>query len=128
MSAKISLTAAFFLIAAPSMACASTRAVANAAPMTCRAHQSQPGTVLAQDEQPSMGTTNSDDNSDSESDANENDNDNSNQNADSDQTDQNAAGDTQSVPPTVLGGPDNDQDEPQQAPMNSYPQPANPYQ
>jgi hypothetical protein len=128
MIPKISLTAAFFLLAAPPLACASTRAAANAAPMTCRAHQSQPGMMLAQDEQPSTGTTNSDDNSDNDSDANDNDNDNGNQNADSDQTDQNAAGDAQPIPPTVLGAPDNDQDEPQQAPMNSYPQPANPYQ
>ena len=133
MIPKISLAAAFLLMMAPPMACASTRTLSNAAPITFGAHQSQPGVVLAQDGQPSMGTTNNDSDSDADNDNDDNDNDsndndNDNQNADGNQTDQNAAGDAQQVPPTVLGSPDNDQDQSQQAPTNSYPQPVNPYQ
>jgi hypothetical protein len=133
MIPKISLAAAFLLMMAPPMACASNRDAANFAPVTCQAHESPMSMVLAQDGQPSMGTTDSDnDNStdndnDSGDNADENQNADNGQNGDNAQTDQNAGGDEQTVPPTVLG-PDNDQSEPRQAPMNPFSQPVNPYQ
>ena len=69
MIPKISLAAAFLLMMAPPMACASnSRRFRNAAPITSGAHQSQPGVVLAQDGQPSMGTTNNDNDSDGDND------------------------------------------------------------
>jgi hypothetical protein len=143
MIPKISLAAAFLLMMAPPMACASTRAAANNARMTCQPNQSPPGIVLAQDGQPSMGTTDNDsdnDNSnDNDNDSNDNADENQNaengqnvdngQNADTSQADQNAGGDSQPIPPTVLG-PDSDQGEPRQAPqqINPFSQPVNPYQ
>jgi hypothetical protein len=129
MIPKISLAAAFVLMMAPPMACASNHDVASCAPITRQANQSVPEIVLAQDSQdaPSMGTTDSDNDNSSDNDNDSNDSADDNQNGDSAQTDQNAAGDDQAIPPTVLG-PDNDQSEPRQAPMNSYPQPVNPYQ
>jgi hypothetical protein len=142
MIPKISLAAAFLLMMAPPMAYASTRDAANSAPITCRTHQSASGIVLAQDGQPSMGTTendnDNDNNGDNDNDANDNADENQNadngqsadngQNGDDGQTDQNAAGDNQQIPPTILG-PDNDEGEPKQAPqMNGYSQPVNPYQ
>jgi hypothetical protein len=138
MIPKISLAAAFLLMMAPPMACASNRDAANSAPITCRTPQSASGIVLAQDGQdgqPSMGTTENDNDSDNagdnDNDSNDNADDNQNadngENGDNGQTDQNAAGDTQTIPPTILG-PD-DQGEPRQAPqMNGYSQPVNPYQ
>jgi|HubBroStandDraft_1064217.scaffolds.fasta_scaffold77612_3 hypothetical protein len=129
MIPRISLAAAFVLMMAPPMARASTRDAASGAPITCGAQVTPPGTVLAQDEQssPSMGTTNNDsdddNSSDSDNDNDSNDNDNDNQNANGNQSDQNASGDDQQIPPTVLGSPDNDQSQSQQAP-----QPVNPYQ
>lgn len=129
MIPKISLAAAFVLMTAPPMACASNHEVANSAPITRQANQSVPKVVLAQDAQdaPSMGTTDNDNDNNGDNDNDANDNADDNQNGDGAQTDQNAAGDDQTIPPTVLG-PDNDQSEPRQAPMNSYPQPVNPYQ
>ena len=140
MIPKISLAAAFFLMIAPPIVCASNRGTANSAPITCRTRQSPSGIVLAQDGQngqTSMGTTDNDndndnDNSgDNDNDSNDNADENQNadngQNADTSQADENAAGDNQPIPPTVLG-PDNDQGEPRQAPMNPFSQPVNPYQ
>jgi hypothetical protein len=144
MIPKISLAAAFVLMMAPPMACASNRDAANSAPITCRTHQSPAKIVLAQDGQdgqPSMGTTDNDNDNDN-ADDNDNDNDNADgnqnaenqnadngQNGDTGQTDQNAGGNYQPIPPTVLG-PDNDQSEPRQAPqqINPFSQPVNPYQ
>ena len=141
MIPKISLAAAFVLMIAPPIACASARDAANSAPVTYRTHQSPAKIVLAQDGQdgqPSMGTTDND-NDNENADDNDNDNDNDNadgnqnadngQNGDTGQTDQNAGGDYQPIPPTVLG-PDSDQTEPRQAPqqINPFSQPANPYQ
>ena len=136
MIPKISLAAAFVLMVAPPMACASNHEVANSAPITRQANHSLPKVVLAQDGQdaPSMGTTdndidNSNDNNNDNNNNNSNDSADDNQNSDSGQTDQNAAGDDQTVPPTVLGSPDNGPGDPGQAPQtNSYPQPVNPYQ
>ena len=124
MFAKISLTAAFFLMVAPSMAFTSSRAVAGSSPIT---HRAPLGMVLAQDAQPAMGTSNNDNDSDNDSDSDDTAADN--QNAESAQTDQNAVGDNQPIPPTVLGQPEGEQLEPRQDPMNSYQQqPVNPYQ
>jgi len=132
MIPRISLAAAFLLMMAPPMACASTRGPASGAPITRRAQVSPPDTVLAQDSQSSMGTTDNDSDNDNSNDNDNDSNDNAddNQNANSNETDQNAAGDDQQqIPSTVLGAPDNDQSESPQAPENnSYPQPANPYQ
>jgi hypothetical protein len=63
---------------------------------------------------------------DSNDNADENQNADNGQNADTSQADQNAGGDYQTIPPTILG-PD-DQSEPRQAPMNGYLQPVNPNQ
>lgn len=128
MIAKISMTAAFLLMVAPPIgARASSRVDSNTVRMTWQAHKSPLNMVLAQDGQPSMGTTENDDDDSKDNDNDSNDNADDNQNADSDQTDQNAD-DTPAIPPTVLGQPDNEQPEPRQAPMNAYPQPVNPYQ
>jgi hypothetical protein len=122
MFAKISLTAAFLLMVAPPIACASSRNAGSRAPMQVPLRM-----VLAQDSEPALGTSDNDNDNDSNDSADDN------QNADSNQTDQqNAAGDDQPIPPTVLGGPasgqpEGEQPEPRQAPgMNSYP--VNPYQ
>jgi hypothetical protein len=120
MFAKISLTAAFLLMVAPPIACASNR------PSMARTTNQLPhGMVLAQDAQPNLGTSDNNNDNDSSDSADDN------QNADSSQTNQNGAGDDQQIqiPPTVLGGPDGDQSEPRQVPqMNAYPQPMNPNQ
>jgi hypothetical protein len=126
MIPKISLAAAFVLMVAPPMACASTCSLANQAPMTPR---SPLGIVVAQDQdQSSAGTTDSDSDSDSNSDNDSDSNDSAddNQNGDGSQMDQqNSAGDDQPVPPTVLNGNQNDPDDapqfnqvPQQQQMN----------
>ena len=129
MIAKISMTAAFLLMVAPPIAArASSRVDSNPAPMILQAHQSPLNMVLAQDAQPSMGTTENDDDNSNDNDNDSTDSADDNQNADSDQTDQNAGDDTPMIPPTVLGQPDGEQPEPRQAPMNAYPQPVNPYQ
>ena len=140
MIPKISVAAAFLLMTAPPVACASTRDVANTTQITCQPNQPQPGIVLAQDAQdgqPSMGTTDNDNDNDNADDndndandsADENQNADNGQNGDSGQTDQSAGGNYQPIPPTVLG-PDNDQSEPRQAPqqINPFSQPVNPYQ
>ena len=133
MIAKISLTAAFFLMMAPPIACASIRAVANPSLMTRQAQGSPPRVIVAQEDQPNVGTSDndSDDDNASDSDNDSSGSDDDNQNANSSQANPNTPGDAQPVPPTVLGGPDNDPGEAQQAPqMNSdpQPQPVNPYQ
>jgi hypothetical protein len=129
MIPKISLAAAFVLMMAPPMACASTRDAASRAPITCQAQVSPLDMVLAQDDPPSMGTTNNDSDNDNSDNDNDSDSADDNQNADGNQTDQNADGEDQSIPPTVLGAPDSDSGDAQQPPpMNSYPQPVNPYQ
>ena len=117
MLAKISLTAAFFLMVAPPLACASFSDAARLAPTTRSANQSPVSVVLAQDSQQNLGTSDND---------NDNDNDSSDsadddkQDSDNDQADQqNADGDVQQVPPTVLG-PDSDRNDPLQSP-NVYP-------
>jgi hypothetical protein len=123
MLAKISLTAAFFLMVAPPIACASNRDAANLAPIARQANQLPFGMLLAQDSQPALGT--SDNDNDNENDSNDTADDK--QDSDESQTDQqNAAGNDQQIPPTVLGAPegqpDGEQPEPRQAPgMNVYP-------
>ncbi|WP_333650402.1 hypothetical protein, partial [Candidatus Binatus sp.] len=83
MIAKISLTAAFFLIVAPPMACASNRDATNPAPMTSQAHESPLGLVVAQDDQPNVAT--SDNDNDNGNDSDSNDSADNNQNAGGDQ-------------------------------------------
>ena len=114
MVAKISLAAAFLLMVAPPMACASNRNGVNPAPITRQAHQSPRGMVVAQDDQSNAGE--SDNDSDSNESADEN------QNADGNQTEQqNAAGDDQANRPQVFEAPGNPGDA-QQAPrpMNPF--------
>jgi hypothetical protein len=126
MFAKISLTAAFLLMMAPPIACASNRAAARSASVTRPANQPPREMVLAQDAQPNLGTSDNDNNNDNDSSDSADDN---QDNGDNDADQQNAAGNGQSIPPTVLGAPDNDSgDAPQPPQMNTYPQPMNPYQ
>jgi hypothetical protein len=127
MIGKISLTAAFLLIAAPPMACASTRDAASRAPMTRPAQDSPRCTVVAQQDPSNVGATDNDNDNDnsSDNDNDSNDNGNDNQNADGSQMDQpqNDGGDEQVIPPTVLGAPDTDAGDGSQAPQQ-----VNPYQ
>jgi hypothetical protein len=128
MFAKISLTAAFLLLVAPPIACASNRNATN--PASSRA-ASQAGIVVAQDAQPNIGT--SENSNDNDSDASDNDNDSdSNDNDDNQNADgshiiyQNAAGGDDQ--PAQANGGDNDQNDsvPQ---FNQNPQqPENPNQ
>lgn len=119
MFAKISLTAAFLLMVAPPIACASNRQS-----MARTTNQQPRGVMLAQDAQPNLGTSENDNDNDKDSSDSADDN---QDNGDNDADQQNAAG--QSIPPTVLGGPDNDSgDAPQTPQMNAYPPPMNPYQ
>ena len=114
MFPKISLAAAFFLMVAPPMACASNRDGVNPAVITRQAHQSPLCMVVAQDDQSNAGE--SDNDSDSNESADEN------QNADGNQTEQqNAPGDDQPTPPQVFEAPENPGDA-QQAPrpMNPF--------
>ena len=111
MIPKISFAAAFLLMVAPPMACASTRGLANSAPMTSQAYRQPVATVVAQDDQSAAGTSDSDNSSDSDNDSDSNDSADDNQNGDGSQTDQNAAGDDQPVPPTVLNNNANDPDD-----------------
>jgi hypothetical protein len=114
MFPKISLAAAFFLIVAPPMACASNRDGANRAPITRQAHQSPDGMVVAQDDQSNAGD--SDNDSDSNESADEN------QNTDGNQTEQqNAAGADQPNPPQVFEAPENPGD------VQQAPRPMNPF-
>jgi len=125
MIAKISLTAAFLLMVAPPMACASNRDTSNPAPITRHAHESPRGILVAQDSQPNVGT--SDDDNDTDNDSDSSDSADDNQNADGNQADQqNATGTDQPISPQVLNGPENDSDD---APaMNGFAQPVNPSQ
>lgn len=123
MIPKISLTAAFLLMVAPPMACASNRAATNPAPITRQAHEAPLGMDVAQDDQSNAGT--SDNNNDNDS--NSNDSADDNQNADANQTDQqNAAGIDQPIVPQILNGPENDPDS--IPPPNAFLQPVNPNQ
>ena len=132
MIPKISLAAAFLLMIAPPMACASARDLANYAPIFCQANLSLPGIVLAQDAQdgqPSMGTTENDNDNDNDKDNDNDSNDSAddNQNADSDQTNQqNAAGDDQQTAPQVPDAAENDSNA--MSPPNAVARPLNPYQ
>jgi hypothetical protein len=126
MFAKISLTAAFLLMVAPPIACASNHDAARPASTTRSASQLARGMVLAQDAQPNLGTA--DNGNDNESDSDDS-ADEQQDNADNQADQQNAAGNEQSIPPTILGAPDNDPNDPPQVPqMNAYPQPINPNQ
>ncbi len=126
MIAKISLTAAFLLMVAPPIA------VSRRFEFRAEGLAGDPvadGIVLAQDNEPAVGTTDNDNDNSNDNDNDSNDSADDNQNADSSQTDQNAAGEEPpAIPPTVLGQPDGEQPEPRQAPMSAYPQPVNPYQ
>ncbi len=129
MIPKISLTAAFLLMVAPPMACASNRDATNPAPITRQAHESAPGMVVAQDNPSNVGTSDNDNDSDSDSNDSADDNQDAddNQNADSDQMDQqNAAGNDQSIPPQILDAPENDPDATPSP--NAFSRPVNPYQ
>ena len=111
MIPKISLTAAFFLMVAPPMACASNRAPSNPAPITRQAHAAPPGVVVAQDDQPNLGTSTNDSDSNSNDSADDNQNADENQNAGDNQTDQQSAADNdQANPPQVPDGSENDPD------------------
>lgn len=124
MIPKISLTAAFLLLVAPPMASASNRA-----PLTCQAHESPLGIVVAQDAQSNLGTDSDSDNNDSDNDSNDNDSDN--QNGNSNQMDQqNSTGNDQpaAVPPQVFNTPDNDSNDASQVNQAPQPEPVNPYQ
>jgi hypothetical protein len=126
MFAKISLTAAFLLMVAPPIACASNRDAASPASMTRQANQHPREMVVAQDAQPNLGTSENDNNNDNDStDSADDQQDNGDNGADQ----QNADGNDQSIqiPPTVLGAPDPGA-APQVPQMNAYPQPMNPYQ
>ncbi len=127
MFAKISLTAAFLLLMAPPMACASNR---NATNPTSSSPASQAGIVVAQDN-PAIGTNDNDNNGDngdndaSDNNGDSNDNDD-NQNADGNQmNEQNAAGGDQQAQPDANGG-DNDQND--SVPQFNQQQPENPNQ
>jgi len=121
MIPKISLAAAFFLMAAPPMACASNRDATNPAPITCQAHDAPPGIVVAQDDQSNA------DNSDNAIDSNSVDSSDDDQNAAGDQTDQqNAAGDDQANPQEAPDATENDSDA--TPPSNALSQPVNPFQ
>jgi hypothetical protein len=126
MIPKISLTAAFLLLIAPPMACASNFNATNPAPITVHANALRPAIVIAQDDQSSVGTsTNDNDNSDSnDNDSDSNDDSDNNQN-DGNQADQNNNGEEQAIPPQVLNGDNNSNEAPQ---MNNFPQsePMNP--
>ncbi|MGH7923236.1 MAG: hypothetical protein ACREQH_01440 [Candidatus Binatus sp.] len=130
MIAKISLTAAFLLMVAPPMACASSRDPANFAPTIRPANESPLGIAVAQDD-PNVGTADSDNGDDSDSDDSADDNQNAdgNQNPSENQADpQNAAGDDQSVTPQVLNAPGGDPDSAPQVDQAPQPEPVNPYQ
>jgi hypothetical protein len=126
MFAKISLTAAFLLLMAPPIACASNRDATNPASSS---PASQAGIVVAQDN-PAIGTNDNDNNgdndaNDSDNNGDSNDNDD-NQNADGTQmNEQNAAGgdaDQQAQP----NAGDNDQND--SVPQFNQQQPENPNQ
>jgi hypothetical protein len=131
MIPKISLTAAFLLMVAPPMACASNRAATNP-PIALQARELPLGMVVAQAAagaygaiQPNEGASNNGNESDSDS----NENADENQNADPNQADQqNAAGTEQAIPPQVLNGTETDPNSAPQVDQAPQPQPMNPYQ
>jgi hypothetical protein len=123
MIPKISLAAAFFLMVAPPMACASNRDATNPEPVTCQAHEAAAGMLVAQDDQSNADNSDNDNNNDSDSSDSADDN----QNADSDQTNQqNAAGDDQQTAPQVPDAAENDSNA--MSPPNAVARPLNPYQ
>jgi hypothetical protein len=141
MFAKISLTAAFLLMVAPPMACASNRALTNSTPtMSHRAIERTGGGIVVAQASDSNAATSDDEKDNDNDNADDNNNDNDNENADQNQADngqngdnqmdQNQEGaDSQTIPPTVLGQPDageNDSGNTLQAPQ--FGQPMNPYQ
>jgi hypothetical protein len=125
MIPKISLTAAFFLLVAPPLACASNHGLTH----TRQTRQAPARMVVAQDTQPSVGTDAGTD-SDSNSDSSDSSDDNQNaQGSDGNQGDQqNAAGNDQALPPTELNGSDNDPNDTPGGGVTPYSQPVNPYQ
>jgi hypothetical protein len=125
MFAKISLTAAFLLLIAPPLACASNRNAANPASSS---PASQARIVVAQDN-PAIGTNDNDNNSDN-SDATDNDN-----NGDANDNDDNQNGDgTQMNEQNAAGGddqqaqPNGDNDQNDSVPQFNQQQPENPNQ
>ena len=123
MIAKISLTAAFAAMIALSMACATSRAATNRAPIFRQEHEKPAGTVVAQ--QQADGAAENGNDSDNNGDSNDNSDDN--QNADSNQTDQQyPPADVQPNPAQAPNG--NEQDSNQQFDPAPQPQPVNPYQ
>jgi hypothetical protein len=122
MFAKISLTAAFFLMAAPPMACASSRVAAHQAPGICQMRGETAGVIVAQDDDSNSAATDGNDNgNDGDNDSSDNADDNQN---DNDQMDQNAAGNDQNAQPSDNDS-NNDSDAQQQAPQNGYSQQMN---
>jgi hypothetical protein len=122
MIAKISLTAAFLLMVAPPMACASNRDAANPAPITRQAHESPPGMAVAQDDQSNADASDNGNGNDNGNDSDSNDSADGNQNADGNQMEQqNADGNDQPIAPQALDAPGNPGDA-QQAPrpMNPF--------
>jgi hypothetical protein len=115
--------AATFLLMAPA---------GNRAPIALGARRSPTSIVLAQNDQPAVGTSENDNDSDNGNDSSDSadDNQNDDNQNDGNQGDaQGAAGESPSIPPTVLGGPDNDERDAQPAPqVNPFQQPANPNQ
>ena len=132
MFPKIGLTAAFLLMVAPPWACASQPGTSIAKPTNLSA--STPTTAcsrLAQlnpDEARQSNNQDNDSSTDNDNDNNSNDTSGDNQNGDQ----MNNADNDQPVPPTILGGSDdnnsNDNNQVQMPPMNAYPQQVNPYQ
>ncbi len=128
MIPKISLTAAFLLMMAPPMACASNSAAMNPAPIARQSHELPLGMVVAQDaagiyERNQSNEAAPENGNDSDSDSNSKDNADDNQN-----DDDNAAGNDQPVPPQVLNGNEGDPDNAPQVDQAPQPQPMNPYQ
>lgn len=126
MFAKISLTAAFLLMVAPPIACASNR------PSTARTTNQLPrDMIVAQDDQPNLSQPNlgtSDNDNDNDNDSTDS-ADDKQDDGDNDTDQENAAGNDQPIPPTVLGGPGNDSgDAPQVPQINAYPLPIRPDQ
>jgi hypothetical protein len=119
MIPKISMAAAFLLLAAPPIASASNCSFTNSAPLTCQADQSPQGIVIAQDSSSDGGTSASANGSDNDNDSDSSDSADDNQNSDDNQADQqNASGDDQQQ-----ASPDDNLGNTQQAPQQ-----ANPYQ
>jgi hypothetical protein len=132
MIPKISLTAAFLLMIAPPIACASSPSATNPAPIARQAHESPLGMVAAQNAagifERNQSKEDESENGD-ESDSNSKDNADADQNADPSQVDlQNADGNDQPIPPQVLNGNESAPDSTPQFDQAPQPQPVNPYQ